>query len=437
MIISNWGNYPRIEANIHNVSFSEDLAHLLNQPNGFICRGNGRSYGDASLNADIISMINFNRFISLDKENDTITSQSGVLLADILSVIVPRGYFLPVTPGTKLITIGGAVAANVHGKNHHSEGSFSNHIVSMRIMQSDGQIKKCSPTENTRLFWETFGAMGLTGVIIDVTFKLKRIETNMIIGESIKVASFLDAMENFENSDSWTYSVAWIDCLAKGKSLGRSILMRGEHAERSEVPINQKKLNIVSNRNLNVPFYFPSITLNKYSVSAFNAIYFNKQRKKLESTLQDYDSFFYPLDFVNNWNRIYGKRGFTQYQCAIPLENSEEGLKELLEFLATKGKGSFLAVLKRFGKMDSNAANSFPIEGYTLALDFNINKGIQSLLLELDEIVLKHNGRLYLAKDSMCSKFELVSYTRSSTSYFDQKFCSLQSSRIDQLEKLN
>jgi FAD/FMN-containing dehydrogenase len=304
-------------------------------------------------------------------------------------------------------------------------------------MVSNGDIYECSPTKKADLFWQTFGAMGLTGIILDVTFRLKKIETTLIRMESIKTRNFLEAMEVFEKSESWTYSVAWIDCLAKGKSLGRSIVMRGEHAKKEDVSQKQVQLKFINKTKINVPFHFPAITLNKFSVRAFNGMYYGKQRNRIKTLLQDYDSFFYPLDFVNNWNRIYGKNGFTQYQCAIPLKNSEAGLKELLESLVQNGKGSFLAVLKRFGQKDIHAVNSFPVEGYTLALDFKIDGGIKDLLRKLDEIVMKYDGRLYLAKDSMCSNFDLVSYTRNATSYFDEKFCSLQSSRIDQLKQLN
>ncbi len=435
MIISNWGNYPKIDASVYSGSFAEEFQITLSKSGKFICRGNGRSYGDASLHTDIIAMTSYSRFIDFDSEKGILNCQSGVLLSEILEVIIPKGFFLPVTPGTKFITLGGAVAANVHGKNHHSEGSFSSHVLGLKLMGGDGSVVHCSPNENSSLFWETFGAMGLTGIILEVSIQLKKIQTSQIKVESLKAKNFIQAMELFEESQTWTYSVAWIDCLSKGKQLGRSILMRGEHAKLDEIPSEKGTLKTTQKRNLNVPFNFPGFTLNKYTIKGFNAVYYGRQRKKESSFFQAYNDFFYPLDFIYNWNRMYGSRGFTQYQCAIPLEYSESGLKEILELLSRKGKGSFLAVLKRFGKKDPLAVNSFPMEGYTLALDFKIDNETVALTKQLDEIVKKYHGRLYLAKDSFCSDYSLVNYTRTSSKYFDEKFSSMQSIRIQKLNK--
>jgi hypothetical protein len=277
--------------------------------------------------------------------------------------------------------------------------------------------------------------MGLTGMILEVTIQLKKIQTPQIKVESIKAKNFLEAMELFEDSQAWTYSVAWIDCLSKGDGLGRSILMRGEHATLNDIPPEKAILKTTHKKSLNIPLNFPGFVLNKYTVKGFNSLlYYGKQRSKREAFFQSYVDFFYPLDFINNWNRMYGIMGFTQYQCAIPLKYSETGLKEILEFLGKKGKGSFLAVLKKFGNKDSLAVNSFPIEGYTLALDFKIDHEILILTKQLDGIVKKYDGRLYLAKDSLCSDYDLVRYTQSSTKYFDKKFASLQSIRLNNLK---
>ena len=432
---SNWGNYPKVDAAIFNPSYIEDFKQLLLKPNTFICRGNGRSYGDVSLDNDIISMLDYAKFIKFDQTAGMLSCQGGVLLSEILDVIVPKGFFLPVTPGTKFITIGGAVAANVHGKNHHVHGSISRHVTSLKILRGDGKTINCSPDENSGLFWETFGAMGMTGIILEVEIRLRKIETAYIKVETIKARNLDEVMQLFEDSQGWTYSVAWIDCLSKGDNLGRSVMMRGEHLLRNEFQRNEKCLSIGKKSNINVPFFFPGFVLNSFTVKAFNFLFYHKQFKKCKTMIQDYDGFFYPLDAIHHWNRIYGKNGFTQFQCAIPQEYSAQGLKELLECINAEGKGSFLSVLKKFGKSDPDAVNSFPIEGYTLALDFKIDDQILSLLKALDVIVKKYKGRIYLAKDAFCSDFDLVRYSKNSVKYFDKKFDSVQARRINDLQQ--
>lgn len=402
--ISDWGNYPVIEADVAGFDTMDKLRAAVNAPGDLIAFGNGRSYGDASLQERMLLTRRYNKFLSFDEATGELRCQAGVLLSEILDVFVPRGWFLPVTPGTKLITIGGAIAADVHGKNHHVDGSFGQHILSMDIMRNDGSVITCSPTENADFFKITVGGMGLTGVILHATFRLKRVETAYIREETIRAENLGEVMDGFEASDDWSYSVAWIDCLAKGDAMGRSILMRGEHATVADlVDPMHKKNPLVPKRglNLDIPINFPNIALNPLSMKAFNFAYYNKCRPGVHKHIVDYNHFFYPLDAISNWNRIYGRRGFTQYQFVLPKSAGREGMHKILHRITESGLGSFLAVLKLFG--EQNSFMSFPMAGYTLALDFPISLKAMDLFKELDAMVADYGGRLYLAKDSRMS----------------------------------
>lgn len=400
--ISDWGNYPVIEAEVSGFDSVEQLRGLLQGAEGpVIAYGNGRSYGDASLQNRVLLTRRFNKFLSFDEATGELCCQSGVLLGDILDVFVPRGWFLPVTPGTKLITVGGAVAADVHGKNHHQAGSFGKHVLSLEVMRNDGTVVACSPETHADFFKLTVGGMGLTGVILNVTFRLKRIETAFVRQETVKAGNLNEIMDCFEASDMWTYSVAWIDCLAKGDALGRSIMMRGEHASINDLagtPYRDQPLRPKKPMGLDVPFTLPNFALNKWTVAVFNSLYYQKFRAGTHASICSYDSFFYPLDAIGHWNRIYGRRGFTQYQFVLPKSTGREGMQRILSRISESGLGSFLAVLKLFGKQDGFM--SFPMEGYTLALDFPVSHRTFALFKELDEMVAEYGGRLYLAKDS-------------------------------------
>jgi decaprenylphospho-beta-D-ribofuranose 2-oxidase len=397
--IANWGNYPVIEANEESFAFPEQLQELLSRYDSFIPRGNGRCYGDASLAGNTISTLKYDKILSFDRAAGTFECQSGLTLDQVLEVIVPAGWFLPVTPGTKFITIGGAVASDVHGKNHHVDGSFSNHIQEMDIVLGSGETVTCSPQIHPDLFEATCGGMGLTGVISRVCFHLKKITTSYIRQKQIKADNLEELIRLFDEYAHYTYSVAWIDCLKKGPHFGRSILMLGEHAEISDLNLSQQKepLKLPGKKQINFPFNLPSWVLNAYSVKAFNFLFYTKNLKKEINNLIGYEPFFYPLDAIQHWNRGYGKRGFVQYQFVLPLR-AQKGLVEILHRISDKGLGSFLAVLKVFGKQESII--SFPTEGYTLALDFPIRNGLLEFLDELDQIVLQHGGRLYMSKDA-------------------------------------
>ena len=403
--VTNWGNFPVIEANVTESSKISEIQTFVGQQQSLIARGNGRCYGDSSLSKNIFSTLKLNKFLAFDAGSNTLECESGVLLSDILDVIVPRGIFLPVTPGTKFVTVGGAIAADVHGKNHHSEGSFADHIIFLDLLKADGSVIRCSPDENANIFWQTCGGMGLTGIILRSKFKLKQIETSYIRQISHKADDIEKVMRLFEGSGNNTYSVAWLDCFAGKRHLGRSILRLGEHSSFDELPARLKKdpLRLTPKGGLNLPFFFPAFSVNYLSVKALNLLYYHKQWGETVENFEHFDSFFYPLDGINHWNRIYGRRGFVQYQFVLPKETSYDGLVKILDKIQLSGQGSPLAVLKLFGKQNPNAVMSFPIEGYTLALDFKVNPAVFRLLDELDEIVLAHEGRLYLAKDSRMS----------------------------------
>ena len=366
----------------------------------WIARGMGRSYGDASLGEKMLSSLKMNRFLAFDENKGILVCEAGVTFEDILETFVPMGWFPYVTPGTKFVSMGGALAADVHGKNHHKEGSFSRYVLSFMLMTAQGEIMNCSRQENADVFWATCGGMGLTGMILQLTMQLKKIESSVIKMHSIKARNLDHILDMFDEFDSVTYSMAWIDCLARGSKSGRSILLKGEHATVEEVQRTKWRndpLKLPIKPKLTVPFDFPSFVLNSFTTRIFNFLIYARQVRKEVRLMGDYDGFFYPLDMIHHWNRIYGKRGFTQYQLVIPKEAGREGIGEVLRLTQKKGLASFLAVLKALG--NSEGPISFPIEGYTLTLDFPISKNLFPFLDELDKVIVDYGGRLYLAKD--------------------------------------
>ncbi|HXS35431.1 MAG TPA: FAD-binding oxidoreductase [Flavipsychrobacter sp.] len=399
--IANWGNYPAIESEEVQFTSISELKNIVTSNATAIARGNGRCYGDASLSSNVtISTLKFDKVLDFDTKEGIFECQAGVMLDQILEIIVPEGWFLPVTPGTKFITVGGAVASDVHGKNHHIDGAFSKHVIELKIMLSTGEVVTCNKEQNTDLLEATCGGMGLTGVIISVRFQLKKIETAYIKQTKIKVTHLEELLDLFEANEHFTYSVAWIDCLKKGNGFGRSVLLMGEHAleeELTEKQMAKGPLKIPKRKSFSFPVNLPSWILNNFTVRLFNFLYYNKNLKKESNSIISYEQFFYPLDSILHWNRGYGKKGFVQYQFVVPLEN-KEGLISILNKINEKGWGSFLAVLKIFGKQTDLI--SFPIQGYTLALDFPVRKNLFEFLHELDQIVLQHGGRIYLSKDA-------------------------------------
>lgn len=404
MKISNWSNYPTIDATVKSFSTIKDLRKVLSEFQNYIPRGLGRCYGDSSLWEDIISSLKYDRILDFNREEGIMRCQAGVSLKDILDLSVPNGWFLPVTPGTKFVTLGGAIASDVHGKNHHKDGTFSEHLRTITVMLPDGSIVSCGKRENPDVFKSVCGGMGLTGIILDATLALRRIETAFINYRSLKAKDLDKIMDLFEASGDVTYSVAWIDCLSRGGALGRSILMTGEHATSGEIKHLKMPGNPLILRDMKkhaVPFNLPAFVLNPCIMKAFNAVYFNKGAED-RRVLVDYDSFFYLLDKIHHWNRIYGARGFLQYQCVIPQRFAYEGLKKILGKIADRGISSFLVTLKLMGNENDNII-SFPMRGYALALDFPIMADLFTFLGELDRIVLDYGGRLYLTKDARMS----------------------------------
>ncbi len=398
MKISGWGRYNARDCAVSKPRSDAELAQTLaNGP--AIARGNGRSYGDSAVNENnTVDMRGMNRMISFDAKKGVLVAESGVLLSHVIDAFLPKGWFPWVTPGTKFVTLGGMVAADVHGKNHHHDGTIGNFINWLDVMGPDGTVTRCSPRKNARLFKLTIGGMGLTGVIMRLAMRLRPVQSGWIKQTTQVAPNLAAAMDAFDAADAATYSVAWIDCLAKGDDLGRSLLMLGEHATIDDLPRGKRPFDVPKKGRKTVPMDAPGFALNRYSVRAFNALYYANGRRKAGDALVDWDSYFYPLDSILKWNRIYGRRGFVQFQCVIPDENAHAGLTELLTAISDAGQGSFLAVLKRFGAQDTGF--SFPMQGYTLALDFPATTRALALLEELDHITLAHGGRFYLAKDA-------------------------------------
>jgi len=438
MKLSGWGKYPKIDSKISSPSNVEELIKLVKKGNA-IARGNGRAYGDSAISLEnTIHMKNFNKIISFESSSGKLIVESGVLLKDILENYIPKGWFPFVTPGSKFVTVGGMIAANVHGKNHHKEGSFSDYVDWIELLDKSGNIIRSSRDENSEIFDWTNGGMGLTGIIIRASIRLRPIESAWIKQKTLVANNLDEAFDIFENSLDSTYSVGWIDCLQREKNIGRSIIMLGEHASIKDLPEKKSifpfKIPIKKRRRIKINF--PSWILNRWSNKIFNSFYFWYNKNQEKNKIIDWDSFFYPLDSILEWNKIYGRKGFAQFQCVIPYENSKKALREILEKIENSKIGSFLAVIKRFGEQKSKF--SFPMKGYTLALDFPVNNKTLELMNDLDKITIKYYGRLYLAKDSRMSKETLYKTDKRSESFqlFRKKqvssniFTSAQSKRL-------
>jgi FAD/FMN-containing dehydrogenase len=365
--------------------------------------GNGRSYGDSCLNDGgvLLDSRPLDRFIAFDAETGELTCEAGVLLSEIIDVALPRGWFPPVTPGTKYVTVGGAIANDVHGKNHHVEGTFGAHVTQLELLTSDGARRICSASENTDLFAATIGGLGLTGFITHATIRLKRVASAFLTGQSIKFGN-LDEFFALSAASTSTheYTVSWIDCLGSGASLGRGIFMRANPASAEEA----RGAKSPSRLPLAVPFTPPLSLVDKLTLRPFNWAYYNRQRAREVDKLWHYGSFHYPLDAIAHWNRIYGPKGFLQYQCVVPTADQHRVSEALLMEISRSGQGSFLVVFKTFGGHVSPGLMSFPMEGATLALDFPIlGPSTFALLDRLDAIVAEAGGRIYPAKDARMS----------------------------------
>ena len=393
--LSGWGRFPRARCRIAQARDEGEVrSALADASHSWIARGLGRSYGDPALNPQgVLDMTRSARFLAFDDASGLLTCEAGVSLADVVATFSPRGWWPPVTPGTQFVTMGGMAACDVHGKNHHVAGAFSSHVAWIDLMTADGAVVRCSRDENAQLFLATLGGMGLTGVILRLAFPLIRIETGFMRQDTIVCASLDETLQAFEDHRHSTYSVAWTDCSASGDALGRSLVYVAEHATREELPPGL--LEPALRQGPRVPLDLPAI--NPVSVRAFNAVHYGRgEAGRAYVGLQPY---FYPLDAVRDWFRLYGPNGFVQHQSVLPPEAAREGLRALISRIQASGSGSFLVVLKAMGAA-SGGPLSFPMAGYTLAIDFSANAKNLSLLIELDAIVADHGGRLYLAKDA-------------------------------------
>jgi FAD/FMN-containing dehydrogenase len=403
MILSGWGRYPAIDCKTRILRGADGLGQVFTQSTSLIARGNGRAYGDAALNAEMTLMMrDCDRLLSFDRDTGLIECEAGLLLSDLLDLMVRYGWFAPVVPGTKFVTIGGLIAADVHGKNHHLHGSFGRYVERIRLALADGTVINCSRSEHSEIFLATLGGMGLTGIILSARIQLLPISTDQI-EETVIQAPSLDALlQLFEKHSSATYSVAWIDCLASGPNAGRSILMLGEHAKAEGPSDGQRNLQTRGKRKsgFSVPFPLPISPLNSWSIKLFNELYYRFQKPGRRYV--HYDKFFFPLDAVGNWNRIYGRQGFVQYQCVVGGADAAAALRRILNVVIEMGHGSFLAVLKKLGA--GSRFLSFPMEGYTITLDFPAQPKVIDSLKKLDAIVAEHRGRIYLAKDARASR---------------------------------
>ncbi len=407
MILHGWGRYPRIESQTLQARRVSEIDASVRSTSGLIARGNGRSYGDAAIGDQATLMCRgLNRMRSFDPATASLTVEGGTMLSDILEAFIPRGYFPPVVPGTKFVTVGGMIASDVHGKNHHRDGGFGAHVQEIKVVLASGETVVCSPQSNEDLFYATIGGMGLTGVIAEARFTMKPIETGWIMQTTTVAHDLTAAIDALDAADNATYSVAWIDCLSRGSSLGRSLIFSGEHATVQQIASSDSRKQpfpTVAPARLGLPFDFPRWALNRASVTAFNEIYFRAGARKAGSPqLVHWNPYFFPLDGINDWNRLYGKQGFVQHQCVIPEATSDHVLAEILGRFTSSGRGSFLAVLKKLGA--GTGWLSFPMPGYTLALDLPATPDVFALLNEIDKLVVEAGGRLYLAKDARQSR---------------------------------
>ena len=405
-LLTGWGRTAPTRADVERPSDAGEVRRALAEagPRGVIARGLGRSYGDAAQNAGgtVLGTTGLGGVRSLDLRRGEVTVGAGVSIAALARLLLPFGWFVPVTPGTRYVTVGGAIAADIHGKNHHREGSFCDHVRSLELVRAGGERLTVTPGGTSEVFAATAGGMGLTGVVVEATLQLLGVETDRVRVDTERARNLDDVMERMERGDDgYRYSVAWIDCLARGRALGRSVLMRGDHATREELSDGDRSgvaCGFSPPRVLSAPPGLPSGLLSTPALRAFNEVYFRRSPRREHGRLESLHSYFHPLDIVGDWNRLYGPRGLLQYQLVVPF-GAESTLREVVERLAAARAPAFLAVLKRFG--GGRGMLSFPIPGWTLTMDLPAGRReLAPLLDDLDELVVGAGGRLYLAKDS-------------------------------------
>lgn len=402
--LSGWGRYSFAESYVFRPEQWKTLNAVIGDSRvpDILARGLGRSYGDTALNdgGALVNMLRLNRFLDWNEEDGILECEGGVSLREILDVFLPQGWMPYVCPGTKFVTVGSAIANDIHGKNHHEEGSFGNHVLSFDLITADGNIVRCTRDENADLFWATLGGIGLTGIIRTARIRLKKVKSAYFHVDYYQAKNLDDLLEKMKEYDAkYPYTVAWLDCLAQKESMGRGILMGGSMAEVEDLPTRWRNAPLTPKKKMDItfPFNAPTWMLNQRTVGIFNSWYYDLNKTRY--AIVPIENFFFPLDRILEWNRMYGKKGFIQYQVVFPGEEVK-GLKVLLEQLVSSQRVSFLTVLKWFGPGNEGLL-SFPMEGYTLALDIPNHAGLTNFVEDLNFITMRYGGRLYLAKDQL------------------------------------
>ncbi|HUZ04758.1 MAG TPA: FAD-binding oxidoreductase [Acidobacteriaceae bacterium] len=430
-----WGRYPKLASTVQPLHWIGDFPSRAEAASQLPV-GMGRSYGDVCLleGGTLLGTRGLDRLLAFDAQTGLLRCESGVTLAEILNFAVPQGWFLPVTPGTKYVTVGGAIANDIHGKNHHLAGTFGCHVPRFELVRSDGTRRICSATENADWFAATIGGMGLTGLIAWAEIQLRPIVSRSIRYEGIRFHGVEEFLALSSAGSRAEYTVAWIDCVSRGRNFARGIFMMGDH---SQIP---DALAPTPEPRLAVPFDLPGWVLNRGAMRVFNGLFYRKQLRRHVSTLVDYEPFFYPLDKVLHWNRIYGQRGFLQFQCVLPFEQGGEGMEGILQAITDAGLGSFLAVLKVMGEPASPGMMSFPMPGITLALDIPIHPGVTFPLFDrLAEMTRERGGRLYPAKDARMTAAQFQAFYpqwREFAAYRDPAFTSSFWERVTKGERM-
>jgi len=401
--LSGWGRTSPTVATLHRTA-PDEIAALVKAAGsrGLIARGLGRSYGDAAQNAggDVVELVHTADHLDLDRSTGCVSLSAGVSLDALMRALVPQGYFVPVTPGTRQVTVGGAIAADIHGKNHHVDGSFGHHVRWLELIDGTGTPRRLDPASTPAEFWGTVGGMGLTGVVTRAAVELRQVESSWMRVETERIPRLEALLEAMADDEAHTYSVAWVDLLAKGRSVGRSVLTRGEHADPSDVPRRQAgdPLAFAPRERLSAPAMPSGVAVNPMTIRAFNELWYRRAPRRRRTTIDPIESFFHPLDAVADWSRLYGRRGLVQYQFVVPTD-ADEALVRAVRLIVAAGHPSFLAVLKRFGPGNPGPL-SFPIGGWTLALDVPATPSLAPLFDRLDALVADAGGRVYLAKDA-------------------------------------
>ncbi len=396
MRLSNWGNYPRAWVEVCRPTSVEALRQEVVRSDRLIARGNGRCYGDAALGPKVVSTLAFRRVLDWDAQRGVLWVEAGALLADLMEQLVPQGWFFHVTPGTRYVTVGGAIACDVHGKNHPHKGCFSRWVLDFDLLRADGSVVRCSREEHADLFWQTCGGMGWTGIILSARLQLMPIASVFLQQRTLKVPDLEHLLDAFESHCTWSYAVAWLDGLAQGRHLGRGVLLLAEHLQE----LSDRPLAFPRRPVLNIPLYAPPFLLNPLLAQAYNQYYY--RCAVVGERRVDLEQCFYPLDRLRYWNRLYGRRGLVQYQFCLPPAQCLDGFRRVLECVQRSGEPPFLCVVKRHGARPAEAVNSFPERGYSLAMDFACTPGALRLVRQLDELVWQRGGKIYLAKDA-CS----------------------------------